>query len=280
MIQPTNGRLIATRTVVRTTTSAAASAGAHRRAPADPDRDQLGRSRRSSCSARRGAGRSTPGVGSSSRCTWRSPTRSRARHRRHAGGSKSSARVGDQPPGTDGSPPRGGRRLKRVSASGPTAGGRRRSAGGRERLMQIQRRRGPDRNSVRFKIEATVTFNRAVAVTGTPRLEIQVGANARHALHSQTTYVRSLTPTKLAFSYTVVEGEEDTDGIAIGGQRARPRRRHDPGRHKGRRPDARRGERRFLPQGGRGAPDVREREDVHRRREGHRHVQRGHRLRR
>ena len=90
--------------------------------------------------------------------------------------------------------------------------------------MQIQRRRGPDRNSVRFKTEATVTFNRAVAVTGTPRLEIQVGANARHALHSQTTYVRSLTPTKLAFSYTVVEGEEDTDGIAIGGQRARPRR--------------------------------------------------------
>ena len=82
--------------------------------------------------------------------------------------------------------------------------------------MQIQRRRGPDRNSVRFKIETTVTFNRAVAVTGTPRLEIQFGANARHALHSQTTYVRSLTPTKLEFSYTVVEGDEDTDGIAIG----------------------------------------------------------------
>ena len=63
-------------------------------------------------------------------------------------------------------------------------------------------------------IEVAVTFDGSVTVNtagGTPELELDVGGKAVRAL-----YTSAPAPTELVFSYTVVEGDEDTDGIAIG----------------------------------------------------------------
>ena len=62
------------------------------------------------------------------------------------------------------------------------------------------------------RIEATVTFNRAVDVTGTPRVALTIGSNTRQA-----DYNRGHGTTSLVFRYTVVSGDADTDGISIGG---------------------------------------------------------------
>ena len=59
-------------------------------------------------------------------------------------------------------------------------------------------------------IEVTVTFNEEVTVTGIPYLEIDVGGAARIADYD------SLDGASVVFKYTVVVGDEDTDGIAIG----------------------------------------------------------------
>ena len=60
-------------------------------------------------------------------------------------------------------------------------------------------------------IQTTVVFSKPVIVTGTPQLALSVGANARNA-----DYVEgSSGATRLVFEYTVVEGDADTDGIAI-----------------------------------------------------------------
>ena len=60
-------------------------------------------------------------------------------------------------------------------------------------------------------IQAAVAFSKPVTVTGTPQLALSVGANARNA-----DYVEGLSgTTRLVFEYTVVEGDADTDGIAI-----------------------------------------------------------------
>ena len=59
------------------------------------------------------------------------------------------------------------------------------------------------------KIEVTVTFDEDVAVTGSPRLEITIGTNARNAAY------KSTTGSKVIFSYTVAAGDSDTDGISI-----------------------------------------------------------------
>ena len=60
------------------------------------------------------------------------------------------------------------------------------------------------------RIEATVTFSNAVDVTGTPQLELTVGANARQA-----DYNRGDGTTSLVFRYTVAATDVDTDGITI-----------------------------------------------------------------
>ena len=60
------------------------------------------------------------------------------------------------------------------------------------------------------RIEATVTFSNAVDVTGTPQLELTVGANARQA-----DYNRGTGSTSLVFRYTVAATDVDTDGITI-----------------------------------------------------------------
>ena len=51
----------------------------------------------------------------------------------------------------------------------------------------------------------------AVTVSGTPRIALRVGTATRHAV-----YASGSTTAALVFSYTVVEGDADSDGIAVG----------------------------------------------------------------
>ena len=59
-------------------------------------------------------------------------------------------------------------------------------------------------------ISVKVTFDENVTVTGTPQLELAVGANNRQA-----NYASGSGSTELVFSYTVVASDADTDGIAV-----------------------------------------------------------------
>ena len=59
-------------------------------------------------------------------------------------------------------------------------------------------------------LKATVTFGAAVTVTGVPQLTLQVGGETRTA-----DYESGTGSTDLVFSYTVAEGDEDTDGVAV-----------------------------------------------------------------
>ena len=58
-------------------------------------------------------------------------------------------------------------------------------------------------------IEVTVTFNETVTVTGVPQLELDIGGTAGTAEYE------SVAGSTVVFSYTVVEGDSDDDGIAI-----------------------------------------------------------------
>ena len=60
------------------------------------------------------------------------------------------------------------------------------------------------------RIEVTVTFDEDVTVTGSPQLEITIGTSAKDAAY------KSTTDSEVVFSYTVVVGGSDTDGISIG----------------------------------------------------------------
>ena len=63
------------------------------------------------------------------------------------------------------------------------------------------------------KIQVTATFNENVTVdttNGTPTLAIEVGTNKRSA-----TWTSGSGSKKLVFEYTVVSGDEDTDGVSI-----------------------------------------------------------------
>ena len=59
-------------------------------------------------------------------------------------------------------------------------------------------------------LQATVTFSAAVTVTGTPQFVLDVGGAPRSAA-----YESGIGSTDLVFSYTVVEGDEDTDGVSV-----------------------------------------------------------------
>ena len=62
-------------------------------------------------------------------------------------------------------------------------------------------------------IEVTVTFSEAVTVdtaSGTPQIPLVVGANTRQAV-----YTSGSTTAALVFTYTVVAGETDADGVSI-----------------------------------------------------------------
>ena len=59
-------------------------------------------------------------------------------------------------------------------------------------------------------VEARVTFNKAVTVTGSPQLAIAIGATTRQAsLHAAS-------GASVDFRYTVQDGDHDTDGLSIG----------------------------------------------------------------
>jgi hypothetical protein len=59
-------------------------------------------------------------------------------------------------------------------------------------------------------LDFTVVFSEAVAVTGTPRLELTIGSATRYA-----TYVSGSGSANLVFRYTVQAGDLDSDGIAV-----------------------------------------------------------------
>ena len=59
-------------------------------------------------------------------------------------------------------------------------------------------------------IEATVSFSEAVDVTGTPTLALQIGENSRPAV-----YDSGGGSSELVFSYTVVEGDRDANGVSV-----------------------------------------------------------------
>ena len=63
-------------------------------------------------------------------------------------------------------------------------------------------------------IEVRVDFDRLVTITGTPRIQLTVGADTRAVGLSSTAGPRSST-SSLFFEYTVVKEDEDTDGISI-----------------------------------------------------------------
>ncbi len=60
------------------------------------------------------------------------------------------------------------------------------------------------------EIQVGLTFSEAVAVTGAPQINLDVGGLSRTAEYSEGT-----TTTQLLFTYTVLSGDEDTDGIAV-----------------------------------------------------------------
>ena len=73
-------------------------------------------------------------------------------------------------------------------------------------------RRGENDDTYRIDdaIEVTVAFSAAVTVTGTPQFALNVGGGLRRA-----DYESGSGSTDLVFSYTVVEGDEATDGVAV-----------------------------------------------------------------
>ena len=58
-------------------------------------------------------------------------------------------------------------------------------------------------------IQVTVTFTEDVTVTGGPQLELDIGGSAKTAAYQSTD------GSAVLFSYTVAEGDSDTDGVAI-----------------------------------------------------------------
>ena len=60
------------------------------------------------------------------------------------------------------------------------------------------------------KVQATVTFDENVNVTGTPQLTLKIGDSEKTA-----SYTSGTSTTKLVFEYTVASGDTDTDGVSI-----------------------------------------------------------------
>ena len=62
-------------------------------------------------------------------------------------------------------------------------------------------------------VQVTVTFSEDVTVTGSPQLELAIGTNNRTAEYESTD------GSSAVFSYAVAEGDTDSDGISIGGNK-------------------------------------------------------------
>ncbi|MGY6648172.1 Ig-like domain-containing protein [Wenyingzhuangia sp. IMCC45574] len=65
--------------------------------------------------------------------------------------------------------------------------------------------------SVDESLDFTITFDESVIVEGTPQLEITIGETTKQA-----TYQSGTGTTNLVFTYTVLSGDEDNNGIVIG----------------------------------------------------------------
>ena len=77
-------------------------------------------------------------------------------------------------------------------------------------MMRITSNAGSDQTyAVEDPIEVTVTFNQTVAVTGTPRLTLNVGGQNRMAEYL------SVTGAAVKFEYRVSRGDSDRDGVGI-----------------------------------------------------------------
>ena len=59
-------------------------------------------------------------------------------------------------------------------------------------------------------MDVTATFNEAVTVTGTPQIDLTIGATGRKA-----DYESGSTTAQLLFQYTVADTDEDTDGASV-----------------------------------------------------------------
>ena len=73
----------------------------------------------------------------------------------------------------------------------------------------------PHFHGIGATIEVAVTFSEEVTVTGTPKVTVQVGAYARNA-----DYVRT-SESEVIFSYTVVKGDQDTNGAGVAANKVR-----------------------------------------------------------
>ena len=60
-------------------------------------------------------------------------------------------------------------------------------------------------------ITVTLTFSEAVTVTGTPYVVLDIGGQPRHAAYSGDGSSMAAQP----FSYTVLPGDKDTDGVSL-----------------------------------------------------------------
>ena len=60
------------------------------------------------------------------------------------------------------------------------------------------------------EIRVTVTFTRAVEVSGSPELGLRVGSEVKRAL-----YQSGAGSSELVFTYQVAEGDQDTDGVSV-----------------------------------------------------------------
>ena len=77
--------------------------------------------------------------------------------------------------------------------------------------LEITSNPGTDRTyAAEDDIQVTVTFSETVEVTGTPRLQIELGGGSRTA-----DYQGGSGTAALVFEYEVAEGESDTDGVGV-----------------------------------------------------------------
>ena len=77
--------------------------------------------------------------------------------------------------------------------------------------LEITSDPGTDRTyAAEDDIQVTVTFSETVEVTGTPRLQIELGGGSRTAA-----YEGGSGTAALVFAYEVAEGESDTDGVGV-----------------------------------------------------------------
>ena len=105
-----------------------------------------------------------------------------------AGGGSSAAEAGSR------------RRLQDVKDRGP-----------RVRGIEISSDPGTDGTyAAEDEIRVTVTFTRAVEVSGSPELGLRVGSEVKRAL-----YQSGAGSSELVFTYQVAEGDEDTDGVSV-----------------------------------------------------------------